>query len=320
MELIGAATYYIGCNATEAGFSWSGLATATFIGAASAAVTFGIGSASSAMFSNFYSQAAFQAVAHSAFQGGMTAINGGNFWNGFAAGALSSIASSAWSGGSTTTTYKVGSFSDTITNTHGGLAGLTGLNNSVGTVLFGTIAGAGGAALTGGNVWLGAATGLTVSLLNHTAHQNDPPGKRVKNLKWKNNTDKFIKKINDFLKEYVYLEGTAVVKVGAYADIGIKHELRGTLGTYQEFGHSFNNRDGLQNVNNKKFVAGAADGYGGQYTYDVKSGGHSVSGGVGIFSADYDFATKSTFIGININFSVGIGFGVEGGGKFGFKF
>lgn len=43
--------------------------------------------------------------------------------------------------------------------------------SGVGMVTFGTVAGGAGAALTGGNFWQGAATGLVVSGLNHLAHR-----------------------------------------------------------------------------------------------------------------------------------------------------
>ena len=117
------------------------------------------------------------------FQGAFTAVQGGNFWQGFAAGALSSVASSAWQGGSTTTE----GFSQennwawgTKTISHAGLGAGTG---TFGLVAFGTLAGAGGAALTGGNVWLGAATGFVVSFANHAAHPDgpgDPPRRSQK--------------------------------------------------------------------------------------------------------------------------------------------
>ena len=140
-------------------FSWGGLATSTFIGAASAAVTFGIGTAAGNLFTNFYSQASFQAIAHGTFQGAMTGIQGGNFWNGFAAGALSSIASSAFradlNGSKNPGTGWAGNFRA----------------SDAGMIAFGTVAGGAGAALTGGNFWQGAVTGLVVSGLNHYAHQ-----------------------------------------------------------------------------------------------------------------------------------------------------
>lgn len=117
-------------------------------------MTFGIGSAASTI-TNFYVRAAVSAVAHGTFQGGMTAISGGKFWSGFASGALSSIAASAWSGGGPNSNYHgAGSFA----------------KSGAGMIAFGTVSGGAGAALTGGNFWQGAVTGLVVSGLNHYAH------------------------------------------------------------------------------------------------------------------------------------------------------
>ncbi|MCD9577070.1 RHS repeat-associated core domain-containing protein [Flavobacterium soyae] len=168
---IAALTYTITALVADVPFSIGGLVKATFIGAATSAVTFGIGSAAGSLFSNFYSQAAFQAAAHGTFQGGMTAISGGKFWSGFAAGALSSIASSAWGGGMSSETV------DNVTTEtmHQGISGATGLNNGFGTIAFGTVSGGAGAALTGGNFWQGAVTGLFVSVLNHSFHESGDP-------------------------------------------------------------------------------------------------------------------------------------------------
>ena len=146
-------------------FTTGGLIKSALIGAASSAVTFGIGSAAGSLFTNFYSQAAFSAAAHGTFQGTMTAISGGKFWSGFAAGALSSIAASAWSGGDTITDN--GNYTMSITK-HAGLGAGTG---DLGMIAFGTVSGGAGAALTGGNFWQGAATGLVVSGLNHYMHE-----------------------------------------------------------------------------------------------------------------------------------------------------
>ncbi|KQB37713.1 RHS repeat-associated core domain-containing protein [Flavobacterium aquidurense] len=170
--IIAATTYTLTALLADVPFTVGGLLKATFIGAASSAVTFGIGSASSALFTNFYSQAAFSAAAHGTFQGGMTAISGGKFWSGFAAGALSSMAASAWSGGSSAPeTHSFGGASFTETFNHQGLSGVLGANNSLGMVAFGTVSGGVGAKLTGGNFWQGAVTGLVVSGLNHYAHK-----------------------------------------------------------------------------------------------------------------------------------------------------
>jgi RHS repeat-associated protein len=160
---IAATTYTMTALLADVPFSIGGLAKATFIGAASAAVTFGIGSAAGNLFTNFFSKAAFQALAHGTFQGTMSGIQGGDFFSSFAAGALSSIAASAWSGGGAGQWQGIGGkFADT----------------GAGMIAFGTVAGGAGAQLTGGNFWQGAATGLVVSGLNHAMHKIDPPEKK----------------------------------------------------------------------------------------------------------------------------------------------
>lgn len=185
---IAALTYTLTAYYGNTYFSWGGFAQATFIGAASAAVTFGIGSASSSLFTNFYSKAVFQAVSHGTFQGSMSGLQGGSFWSGFAAGALSSIAASAYMGGESMDGLgaKAHAISGTGFNSIGDNLGGAGM------IAFGTIAGGAGASLTGGNFWVGAVTGLTVSLLNHAMHQmdnsedvdqEDPPRKNGQNIK-----------------------------------------------------------------------------------------------------------------------------------------
>ncbi|UTN05115.1 FG-GAP-like repeat-containing protein [Flavobacterium bizetiae] len=170
--IIAATTYTLTALLADVPFSVGGLIKATFIGAASSAVTFGIGTAAGNLFTNFYSQAAFSAAAHGTFQGGMTAISGGKFWSGFAAGALSSVAASAWSGGSSAPeTHSFGGVSFTETFNHQGLSGVLGAKNVLGMIAFGTVSGGAGAQLTGGNFWQGALTGLVVSGLNHAAHE-----------------------------------------------------------------------------------------------------------------------------------------------------
>ena len=173
---ISAWTYTITCLTSGIEFTATGLLESAVIGAASAAVTFGIGSAATNLFANYFSRAAFQAVAHGTFQGTMTAVTGGKFWSGFAAGALSSIAASAWSGG------------DVSKGQWNGIGGKFA-DSGAGMIAFGTVAGGAGAALTGGNFWQGAVTGLVVSGLNHAMHQMDSPDD--------NGYDKNGKKIND---------------------------------------------------------------------------------------------------------------------------
>lgn len=162
--IIAATTYTLTALLADVPFSVGGLTKSVFIGAASAAVTFGIGSAAGSLFTNFYSQASFQAVAHGTFQGGMTAVSGGKFWSGFAAGAISSIASSVWRGGSS-----FDGEGNAIANS--GMKGIGSGTGDLGMIAFGTVSGGGGAALTGGNFWQGAVTGLVVSGLNHAMHK-----------------------------------------------------------------------------------------------------------------------------------------------------
>lgn len=166
---IAVTSYTLTALLADVPFTVGGLVKTAFIGAASSAVTFGIGSASSALFSNFFSKAAFSAAAHGTFQGSMTAISGGKFWSGFASGALSSIAASAWSGGSSMS--EAGKNGVALPNT--GMSGIGGdfAKSGFGMITFGTVSGGAGAALTGGNFWQGAATGLVVSGLNHGMHQ-----------------------------------------------------------------------------------------------------------------------------------------------------
>ncbi|MDX6188023.1 RHS repeat-associated core domain-containing protein [Flavobacterium sp. Fl-318] len=166
---IAAVTYTLTALLADVPFNVGGLVKSTFIGAASAAVTFGIGSAASTI-TNFYVRAAFSAVAHGTFQGSMTAVSGGKFWTGFAAGALSSIASSAfsWDGNGAAK----------------GLGWASSVRGSdIGMIAFGTVSGGTGAALTGGNFWQGAVTGLVVSGLNHLGHRIIERGMIVDRLK-----------------------------------------------------------------------------------------------------------------------------------------
>lgn len=93
---------------------------------------------------------------------------------------MSSIAASAWSGGS--------SFNaDGSEIANSGMKGIGGnfASSGLGMISFGTVSGGAGAALTGGNFWQGAATGLVVSALNHGAHmmEEDPLKKHSERVK-----------------------------------------------------------------------------------------------------------------------------------------
>jgi len=180
---VGLASYLTISIINDQPISLIGAVKATVIGAISGAVTFGIGQMTQGI-TCFYTRAACQAFLHGTFQGLSSGIQGGGFWQGFASGALSSIAASAWSGGATTdTVYKTngnmtaGRFV-TQTTSHQGIGGFLGMSGAGSQIVFGTIAGGAGAALTGGNFWKGAVTGLVVSGLNHAMHQDPPVGKR----------------------------------------------------------------------------------------------------------------------------------------------
>ena len=186
---ISAAAYTLSTVFADIPFSLGGFTKSVFIGAASGAFTFGIGSASLNLCANIYAKAVFSAIAHGMVQGTMSGIQGGSFWSGFAAGALSSIAASSWS-----------------IDGNGAQEGLGWAGNirssEPGMVTFGTVIGGASAKLTGGNFWVGAVTGLTVSLLNHVAHEIDPPGKKSKtNIKVKKPT---------FKESLVATEGTVL--------------------------------------------------------------------------------------------------------------
>ena len=100
------------------------------------------------------------------------------------------MASSLWAGGTNTTE---GPDNSRISTKGTGFAGIGGTGGAS-MIVFGTIAGGAGAALTGGNFWQGAATGLIVSGLNHSLHQGDSKPK-PKKAKWDLNGDGKLQKV-----------------------------------------------------------------------------------------------------------------------------
>lgn len=205
--LIAATTYTLTALLADVPFSAGGLLKASFIGAASAAVTFGIGSATSTI-GNFYLRTTVQAVSHGTFQGGMSEAQGGKFITGFASGSLSSIASSAFSGGSS---YDPNG--NAIVGSGWGGAGKFA-QSGVGMVTFGTVMGGAGASLTGGNFWQGAATGLVVSGLNHLAHKVEDS--------WRTRLAKqYAKefKFNEKLKVALSIVGEALLETTEYGEL-----------------------------------------------------------------------------------------------------
>lgn len=177
---IGAGTYTITALVADVPFSPGGFIKAALIGAASGAVTNGIGTYAQSI-SQIGSRITFQALAHGSSQMFFSGIQGGDLLVGFASGALSSLASSFWMGGASYDSEGA------ITHTMKGIGGKFA-ESTVGTLAFGTIMGGAGARLTGGNFWQGAATGLAVTGLNHLMHsmidgnEGDPPTYKYKGI------------------------------------------------------------------------------------------------------------------------------------------
>lgn len=221
---VAALTYTVTALVADVPFTPGGLIKSAAIGAFSAAVTFGIGEAAGA-FQQLGSKIAFQTLTHGMFQGIMSGVQGGDFVTGFASGSLSSLASSLWSGGSM---EKGGAW--------GGLGGKFS-QSTAGILTFGTVAGGAGAALTKGNFWQGAVTGLIVSGLNHAAHKNSI-NKKIKNIRDRFKKDaggKYIidpDGIPDFSQTGVgnleqNVEGLAAVRAKLNPDLNISFDLTG---------------------------------------------------------------------------------------------
>lgn len=192
---IGLASYFTMNLVSGNNITLQGAFMAAFMGAVSGAVTFGIGQAFNSV-TNFTLKATYSALAHGAFQGLQSGIQGGGFWSGLASGTLSSIASSVWQGGTTTETGFIRennwAYGTKIT-THAGIGEGTG---TIGTLAFGSIMGGAGSALTGGNFWKGAVTGLVVSGLNHVlSHSSKDP--RLRGGKYNNRKMSSVKPFRD---------------------------------------------------------------------------------------------------------------------------
>jgi len=121
------------------GSFWKGAAQGAVIGAASAAIPFGIGTAFGHGLGGVGTEL-LRAGAHGLGNGLLNVMQGGSFGNGFATGAVASLAGSA------------------------GKAMGFGSLGVVGTC---TVAGAGASALTGGNWMSGAMAGMSIGMFNH---------------------------------------------------------------------------------------------------------------------------------------------------------
>ncbi|AZA80695.1 hypothetical protein C1637_12285 [Chryseobacterium lactis] len=155
---IGFTSYMITTAITNQGVSLAGGLKAIFFGAASGAVTFGVGSIFSStagvatQFAKSLGEAAVvaKAIVHGVAQGALSLMQDGGFKQSFFSGALGSLGASAFGA-------VAGKFADT----------------AVGTITFGALAGGIGSELSGGNFWQGALIGGIVAGLNHTLHEMD---------------------------------------------------------------------------------------------------------------------------------------------------
>jgi len=171
---VGLAAYTLSLAVTGNFDQWNllGAFKATFTGAISGAVTFGIGSlfsgaggcitAAAQMIKETVGQVGFvmiQAGTHAVAQGILSAVQGESFINSAASGFFGSLGASA--------------FGEVIKNG-------TATGRAVGTVILGALSGGIGSELTGGNFWQGVVIGGIVAGLNHAAHMEDGPGKGTK--------------------------------------------------------------------------------------------------------------------------------------------
>ncbi len=159
---VGLAAYTVALAVTGNFDQWNllGAFKATFTGAISGAVTFGIGSlfsgaggcitAVSQVIKETVGQIGFvmiQAGTHAIAQGILSSVQGEGFLSSAASGFFGSLGASAF-----------------------GAIAQGAANTTVGTVLFGALSGGIGAELTGGNFWQGALIGGIVAGLNHKLH------------------------------------------------------------------------------------------------------------------------------------------------------
>jgi RHS repeat-associated protein len=156
--IIAGGSYTASVAFSDGGFSnwnWGQFSGSVITGAASGALTSGVGSAFGGLggsaLNSFGAKAlneAGRAFAHGVVQGSLGMAQGGSFKNGFASGALGSMGGSAF-----------------------GAVGGKFAKSGVGMTSFSALSGGVGAELSGGDFWRGAGTGATIGLLNHFMHQ-----------------------------------------------------------------------------------------------------------------------------------------------------
>ncbi len=144
-------------------------------------------------------------------------------------------------------------------------------------------------------------------------------GKKPKYAVWQQKGQKIIKQIDKLYEKHVVAEVKGTLKVGTYVDVGGKNLAKVSIGEFRESGYSWTNSEGVKEVDTKKFVAGFAFVGGVQVDYDYKEKKTTTTVGFGIISYE-ESSDGAIFLGINQNYSFGIGIGGEGGYKIGIKF
>ncbi|WP_177175287.1 RHS repeat-associated core domain-containing protein [Chryseobacterium taichungense] len=290
---IGLAAYTVSLAVTGNFDQWNllGAFKATFIGAVSGAVTFGIGSLFSGaggcittaaqMIKETVGQVGFvmvQAGTHALAQGILSAVQGENFLTAAASGFLGSLGATAF-----------------------GEIAKGAANTTVGTVLFGALSGGIGAELSGGNFWQGAVIGGVVAGLNHGLHRDDIV---IRNKKGK----ELGRIVTDKIEKNVYLDTDAEIpiplsiKLTSYMDaVGINFEISDTFGGGLHGGISL-----------VYFNAGKDVGSAYLYKYGGATMGLEMSLGGGTFYSKYVDSNQANFNALGY---AGKSSGIAGGFK-----
>lgn len=160
---------------------------------------------------------------------------------------MSSIASSLYSG--TAFDAKGHAIAGT------GFKSLSSVSGDVGMIAFGTVMGGAGAALTGGNFWQGAVTGLVVSSLNHSLHKEDPPGKDYK--KFFRSLMKQAQRVGNDIKDWASNVNTASAMT---ADWALGMDYKDTYFIGGKVADAMKTSAGITKARNDYYATGKAEG------------------------------------------------------------
>lgn len=290
--VVAVAAYITHAAITGTHITWYGVFSAAVMGFISSTATFGVGSGV-ATISNFAVKTVVQTVSHGFVNGSLSWIQGGKFWNGFATGSVSSLGALAWSGGGSSWNGVGGKFGGT----------------TAGTLAFGSISGGAASALTGGNFWTGAVTGLVVSGLNHVLHDH-PNRELISKLK------KEIKSLGAMtgdnesrLKKILALDTFKKLQARSGGKVDVRY-------VYTESGLSSNGDEAYyttqRNANGEKytgsdggyinvFPASFWDGWSGLANNLVHEFGHAISRYTGHFASNFISNKKNWTVAIALD-------------------